>query len=456
VVALVAPGAGDAGAARVAGLAALQAGAVDFCLAGDADALALALAKIEARRAASPSPSPSSPSSRGPGDLATTPRSSSNGSAAPASPAEGAARLVGSGARMAAVLAVVRKLAGIRSTVLVWGESGTGTELVARALHDLSPWHAGPFVAVNCAAIPGGLLESELFGHVRGAFTDAVRDKRGLFDEAAGGTLFLDEIADLPLALQSKLLRAVQDGQIRAVGDARDRRVDVRLVAATARDLGAEVRDGRFREDLYYRLAGLTVALPPLRERRDDIPALAEHFLRRARERHGRPSGGITAEAMALLQAHTWPGNVRELENTIDRAAVLCDGDEVDAASLPERLAPRPAAGPTAAALRGGVGAGATAAPGAPESGLESGSVDLSIKRASRRAEEDLIRRALAETRGNRTRAAALLEISHRALLYKIKEYGIAVDAPGGTRQDPAEARPEPPGRGPPVPRQRR
>jgi two-component system response regulator AtoC len=309
-------------------------------------------------------------------------------------------------------------------------------------LHDLSPWQASPFVAVNCAAIPAGLLESELFGHVRGAFTDAVRDKRGLFDEAAGGTLFLDEIADLPLALQSKLLRAVQDGHIRAVGDVRDRRVEVRVVAATARDLSAEVRAGRFREDLYYRLAGLTVALPPLRERRDDIPALAEHFLRRARERHGRPQGGITAEAMQLLLGHTWPGNVRELENTIDRAAVLCDGSEVDAASLPERMVPG-ASRPGASAPASAPGAGAGASTG--------GSVDLSIKRASRRAEEDLIRRALGETAGNRTRAAALLEISHRALLYKIKEYGIVVEAPGGTRQRPAEPRPKAPGRGPPL-----
>jgi two-component system response regulator AtoC len=268
-------------------------------------------------------------------------------------------------------------------------------------------------VAVNCAAIPPGLVESELFGHVRGSFTDAVRDKRGLFEAANGGTLFLDEIADLPLLLQVKLLRVLQDGVIRRVGDVDDLRVEARVVAATARDLLAEVHAGRFREDLYYRLAGLSIHIPPLRDRPDDIPLLAYHFLERARQRLRILVNDIQPEALQILCEHTWPGNVRELENTIERAAVLCTGGSIDAPSLPDRLL----AGRT------------TPDPGLPQMVMVGGDdpADLSIKRASRRAEEDLIRRALAETGGNRTKAAELLEISHRALLYKIKEYGIVV-----------------------------
>jgi two-component system response regulator AtoC len=319
--------------------------------------------------------------------------------------------LVGESPKIAAVLTMVRRLAPVRTGVLVGGESGTGKELVAQALHDQSPWRGGPFVAINCGAIPAGLIESELFGHVRGSFTDAVRDKRGLFEAAHGGTLFLDEIADLPLGLQSKLLHAVQDGVIRRVGDVEDLRVEVRVVAATARDLSAEVRAGRFREDLYYRVAGLSIQLPPLRDRREDIPLLARHFLARARARLAVTVTEIDPEALRLLTLYAWPGNVRELENTIERAAVLCTADRIDVASLPDRLVAAQSALPVRIERIGP----------APIS------EDLSIKRASRRSEEDLIRRALTVTDGNRTRAAELLEISHRALLYKIKDYGILV-----------------------------
>jgi two-component system response regulator AtoC len=321
--------------------------------------------------------------------------------------------LVGASAPIGALRTSLLKVAPHKTTVLVRGESGTGKEVVARALHRLSPRAGGPFVAVNCGAIPAGLLESELFGHRKGAFTDAVRDRTGLVEQASGGTLFLDEIGELAPALQVKLLRVLEDGRVRRLGDdaAADVAVDVRLVAATARPLEAEVAAGRFRADLLYRLDVVTLHLPPLRERGGDVPALAEHFLGRARARLGVPVGGFGPEALRILSAYRWPGNVRELENVVEHAAVLCEGGEIDAASLPERL--RAARPPERSADRA-----TTAEPG-------DGDGDLSIKRAAREAEETLIRRALARTGGNRTRAAELLEISHRALLYKIKEYGI-------------------------------
>jgi two-component system response regulator AtoC len=312
--------------------------------------------------------------------------------------------LVGASEPMQEVLRQVRKVAPIKTTVLLSGESGTGKELVARALHELSPRAALPFVAVNCGAIPAELIESELFGHVKGAFTDATRDKKGLVVEADGGTLFLDEIGELPPQLQVKLLRFLQEEEVRAVGDTRAERVDVRVVAASARDLGAAVRVGQFREDLYYRLNVVGIRMPPLRERAGDIPALAAHFLARyARLRPGAPIEGISDDALAALAAHRWPGNVRELEHAIERAAVLCEGPVIREEDLPE-------------VVRGGPPRGLP--PGMPEA-------TLSVKRAVRAVEEELIRRALARTNGNRTRAAELLELSYRALLYKIKEYGI-------------------------------
>jgi len=299
----------------------------------------------------------------------------------------------------------VRKIAEFKTTVLIDGESGTGKELIARAIHSNSPRARAAFIAVNCGAIPMNLLESELFGHRKGAFTDASRDRKGLFEEATGGTLFLDEIGELPLGLQVKLLRVLQEGEVRRLGDSQDTKVDVRVVAATARNLAEEVKRGAFREDLYYRLNVFALHLPSLRERREDIPLLVEHFLARMNARMGLSIAGVTAEASRLLTAYGWPGNVRELENTVERAVVLTNGPEIDADSLPERLRASASA------------ASATHAP------TDDG--DLSIKRASRRSEETLIRRALARTKGNRTRAAELLEISHRALLYKIREYGI-------------------------------
>ncbi|HQP39090.1 MAG TPA: sigma 54-interacting transcriptional regulator, partial [Polyangiaceae bacterium] len=236
----------------------------------------------------------------------------------------------------------------------------------------------------------------------KGAFTDATADRRGLFEEADGGTLFLDEVGELPLALQVKLLRVLQDETIRRLGDTRDVKVDVRIVAATHRDLGAEVKAGRFREDLYYRLNVLPIVVPPLRDRRDDIPVLMDHFVARNNARLGTRIRGVEPEARRLLMEYAWPGNVRELENSIERAMVLAESEMITAHELPERI--REARDPIKMQLASG---------------------ELSIKKTTRLIEEVLIRRALQKTRGNRTRAAQVLEISHRALLYKIKEFGL-------------------------------
>ncbi len=316
--------------------------------------------------------------------------------------------IIGRSPAIQKLLATIDKVAEYKSTVLVTGESGTGKEVVARAIHARSPRADGPFVAVNCGAIPEHLLESELFGHVRGAFTDATRDKKGMFEEADGGTLFLDEIGEMSAGLQVKLLRAIQEEEIRRVGEARPRRVDARIVAATIRNLREDVRAGRFREDLYYRLNVLPIHLPPLRERIEDIPDLVEEFMARATRRLGKPVRHITPEALRRLMRYHWPGNIRELENTVERACVFCEGDTIDVGDLPEHLSD-----------------GSEVVRRTLESG------DLSIKRATRTIEAELIRRALTRTRGNRTAASKLLEISPRALLYKIKEYGIDIP-PGG------------------------
>ena len=304
--------------------------------------------------------------------------------------------------QMVEVFKTITKIADFKTTVLITGESGVGKELVAKALHSRSSRKSGPFVAINCGAIPENLLESELFGHKKGAFTDATSDKRGLFEEASGGTLFLDEIGELPLNLQVKLLRVLQEETIRRLGDSRDVKVDVRIVAATHRDLTAEVKAGRFREDLFYRINVLHVALAPLRERREDVPLLVDHFVAKNNTRLGTRIRGVTPEARKILLEYGWPGNVRELENTIERAMVLCESDAIGAGDLPERV--REALDPVQVQLRTG---------------------ELSVKKTVAAVEQILITRALKKTGGNRTRAAELLEISHRALLYKIKDYKI-------------------------------
>jgi two-component system response regulator AtoC len=266
-------------------------------------------------------------------------------------------------------------------------------------------------VAVNCGAIPENLLESELFGYRRGAFTDATTDRVGLFEQANHGTLLLDEIGELPLPLQVKLLRVLQEESIRRLGDSKDIKIDVRVLAATHRDLTAETQAGRFREDLFYRINVLPIHIPPLRERREDIPVLLDHFLARNNARFGMNLRGFEPEARRLLLEYRWPGNVRELENTIERAMVLCEGERISETDLSERI--REARDPVQMHLASG---------------------ELSIKKTARVIEEILIRRALQKTKGNRTKAAEVLEISHRALLYKIKEYRIDLSPGEGSR----------------------
>ena len=325
-------------------------------------------------------------------------------------------RIVGTSEAVQQLHRQILKVAPVSSTVLITGESGTGKELVARALHELSPRSAMPFVPVNCGAIPPGLVESELFGHARGAFTDARNAKRGLFAEADGGTLLLDEAGELPPQAQIKLLRFLQEGEIRPVGENRSERVDVRVLAATHRDLGKLVEKGEFREDLYYRLNVVNLTLPPLRARREDVLQLARAFLLRFNRELNRqtPVTGFEQEAEELLAAYSWPGNVRELENAIERAVLLAEGNLIQVQNLPERIWSSPPSSERSA-------------PTAEASNQD----DLSLKRAMRSLEERYIRAALRRTRGNRTRASELLEISHRALLYKIKEYGIDADAEG-------------------------
>ena len=307
----------------------------------------------------------------------------------------------------------LRKVAKFETTVLVLGESGVGKELVSRALHDLGSRADKPFVAVNCGAIPEGLIESELFGHAKGAFTDASSDKPGLFEAAAGGTLFLDEIGELPISVQVKLLRALQEREIRRVGETKARAVDVRVVAATSRALEQMVEDGEFRQDLFYRLAVMPLRIPPLRERREDIPVLTDHFLAAINERLGTKVEGLDADAHRIVLAYDWPGNVRELENTLEHAAVLAEAALIGPDDLPDRLRRQRAPGPE----------GANASVEGFE--LRFSDEDLSVKRAARRIERELILRALEQTAGNRTHAAKLLDLSHRALLYKIRDYDI-------------------------------
>ena len=300
---------------------------------------------------------------------------------------------------MIELLELMERVAAFKSTVLVLGESGTGKEVLARAIHAQSPRRNEPFVAVNCGAIPEQLLESELFGHAKGAFTGADRARRGLFVEADAGTLFLDEIGELPTALQVKLLRVLQEEEVRPLGESKARMVDVRVIAATARNLEAEIAAGRFREDLFYRLDVVRLEVPPLRERPRDVPLLADHFLAQFRDTLGKPVRTLSDDALERLVAYRWPGNVRELETVMERAVILAEGDTITLRELPHNVV-------------------------SPEDG-DSAGADLSLKRARRSAELQAIRRALRATRGNRTHAARLLQISHRALLYKLKEYGV-------------------------------
>jgi len=304
--------------------------------------------------------------------------------------------------RMLEIFDTIRKIADYKTTVLITGESGSGKELIARAIHFNSPRSNKSFIAINCSAIPENLLESELFGYVKGAFTGANKDKKGLFEEATGGTLFLDEVGDLPLSLQVKILRAIQEEEIRRVGANHSIKIDVRLIAATLKNLGEEIKKGTFREDLFYRLNVLPIHLPPLRERKEDIPLLVDVFVKKFNKEMDKTVEKATPECMQHLADYSWPGNVRELENTIERSMVLESSKELRPDSLPDSV--------RNVEINPAIRAAAN---------------ELSIKKMMVIMEQELIKKALDKTGGNRTWAAKLLEISHRALLYKIKRYGL-------------------------------
>jgi two-component system response regulator AtoC len=316
--------------------------------------------------------------------------------------------LLGETAVFKRVLEVARRAAPTDLTVLIEGESGTGKEVIAQAIHRQSARKDGPFVAVNCAAIPEGLLESELFGHERGAFTGAVRSKPGRFELARGGTLFLDEIGDMPLPMQAKILRALQEREIDRVGGTRPISVDVRVIAATHQDLDKHVGEGKFRSDLFYRLQGVRLRLPPLRERIEDLPHLVSHFLKQAQQRLNRTAASVSTEALRHLWAYGWPGNVRELQHVLEGALLLSDG-----VITPEHLPPT--------ILRG-----AAAPEQAPASLEQSGSLDAALEESERR----LILEALRKTQGVQARAAKLLGITEQSLWYRVKKYKIQVRAP--------------------------
>jgi two-component system response regulator PilR (NtrC family) len=315
-------------------------------------------------------------------------------------------RLLGKSPPMQRVFEILRKVASTRTSVLLVGESGTGKELAAHALHELSPRTDQPFVAVNCGAIPETLLESELFGHVRGSFTGASSDKQGLFEAANNGTLLLDEVADLPIAMQVKLLRVLQERKVKPVGGVAEREVDVRIVAATNRDLEAEVDKAAFRQDLYYRLNVIQIRLPPLRERREDLPLLVDHFVRKFSAEHGRPVVAATPEVMSALMAYHFPGNVRELENMIERAVTLATSDQLGIDAFPNL-----------AGLRG-TEPSAHAIDQVPDDGLD-------LERHLEEYERTILIKALEKTGGNRTEAARLLHVSFRSMRYRLSKLGI-------------------------------
>lgn len=309
--------------------------------------------------------------------------------------------IVGTSERMNRIFEVVESVAPTRATVLITGESGTGKTRLARAVHDLSPRHEGPFVEVNCGALPDTLLESELFGHAKGAFTGAVRDKAGKFEDADGGTIFLDEVATASTALQIKLLRVMQDRVLERVGETQTRSVDVRIVLATNSDLLELVEKGEFREDLYYRINVVNVELPPLRDRPEDVPYLLDHFLGLFRDVHGKWVEGIEAEVLDAILAYSWPGNIRELENAVERAVVLARGPQISLRDLPPALyrddAPR----------------------------IEDSDAILPLRKALEIPEKRIIERALERNEWNRQRTADMLEVNRTTLFHKMKKYGL-------------------------------
>jgi DNA-binding NtrC family response regulator len=323
----------------------------------------------------------------------------------------GFSEIVGISGELQEVFRMMAKIVRVDVTVLVTGESGTGKELVARAIHRRSRRSEGPFVAVNCSAIPQTLVESEFFGHEKGAFTDAREARAGKFEQADGGSLFLDEVGDLALDAQAKLLRALQERQIQRIGARAPRAVDVRVIAATNKNLEKESREGRFREDLYWRLNVIHVRLPPLRERRADLAVLIDHFVDRFNRELGLAVGAIAPDVRQLLSEYPWPGNVRELENTICRAMILCDGDVLTVADLPGRVRGEP--------MDGGE---------LPRSDLSHLSLAEAVTEATERLEKVMILARLAEHRGSRTATAESLGVSRKTLFNKMRQYGLTGD----------------------------
>ncbi len=315
----------------------------------------------------------------------------------------GEEQLLGRSAAMDSVRRTIAKVARSQAPVFIHGESGTGKELVARLIHAQGPRRDGPFVPVNCGAIPAELMESEFFGHLKGSFTGATSDKAGLFQAAEGGTLFLDEVADLPLPMQVKLLRAIQEKAVRPVGAQQELSIDVRILSATHKDLAALVKSGQFRQDLYYRINVIALAVPPLRERREDIPLLVDHLLARIAARWQTPAPRMAEDALAALADYPFPGNVRELENILERAMTLCEGEVIHAADLQLDAAPAPLAADD-------------------DSGV---AVSQGLDPYLDTREREAILRALEQTRYNKTQAAKLLGISFRALRYRLKKLGI-------------------------------
>jgi DNA-binding NtrC family response regulator len=393
---------------------AVKSGAFDFLEKPfDRDQIDKILSKaIATRRRSGPRTEPPVP---------VAPSASSPGSA-PANPMTDFG-MVGRSDSMTTVKEMIRTVAASPSTVLITGESGTGKELVARALHLGSERRHMPFIRVNCAAIPSTLVESELFGHERGAFTGAVSARQGRFELADGGTLFLDEVSEIPLEIQVKLLRAIQESEFERVGGVKTLSVDVRLIAATNRNLEDEIKDKRFREDLYYRLNVVPIHLPPLRERPEDVEPLLDHFLHRSNERLGKEVRGFAADALDALKTYSWPGNIRELENLVERMVLFASGELISVDELPDSFTndePDDGEEHEPSEADGGL-------PRAIRLPLDSLGLDLkeAVKAGSRRIEEALIREALAQTDSNVTRSARKLGISRRSLQSKMKELGL-------------------------------
>src|SRR5438552_679539 len=318
--------------------------------------------------------------------------------------------IIGQSPKMRAIFDLIQTVAPQTSRVLITGESGTGKELVARAIHENSQRAQAPFITINCGAFPETLLESELFGYMKGAFTGANENRQGLFQAAHGGTLFMDEIGNMSLTMQVKLYRVLQEGKVRPIGSTEESDVDVRIIAATNKEFEKEIAEGRFREDLYYRLSVIPIQLPPLRERREDIPLLARHFLERFRKSMEKPIGGISSEAMRRLESYDWPGNVRELENTMERAVALETTNEISLRVLPDRIAGY--AGPNSMASHNGHG---------PEFPVEGVDFEKEIAEAERR----YIAAALEKSEGVRTKASELLHISYRSFRHYAKKHNL-------------------------------